>query len=101
MAVVIRLSRGGAKKRPFYKLVVADKRFPRDGRFIDKLGTYNPLLAKDNAERLKFDAEKVKTWLAKGAIPSVTLAKLLTKAGIESPVITKLLKHNANSIKKK
>ena len=65
MAVRIRLSRGGSKKRPFYRIVAADQRAPRDGRFIEKLGTYNPLLPKDSAERLVVDAEKVKSWISK------------------------------------
>ena len=73
MAVRIRLSRGGSKKRPFYRIVAADQRAPRDGRFIEKLGTFNPLLPKDHAERLVLDAEKVKAWMAKGAQPTKSL----------------------------
>ena len=67
MAVRIRLSRGGSKKRPFYRIVAADQRAPRDGRFIERLGSYNPMLPKDHADRLVVDAEKVKSWLSKGA----------------------------------
>src|SRR6267154_2512560 len=69
MSVVIRLARAGTKKRPVYHVVVADSRFPRDGRFIERLGHFNPLLAKDNEARLKLDMDKVKAWLAKGAQP--------------------------------
>ena len=70
MSVVIRLARAGTKKRPVYHVVVADSRFPRDGRFIERLGHFNPLLAKDNEARLNLDMDKVKAWLAKGAQPS-------------------------------
>ncbi len=70
MSVVIRLARAGTKKRPVYHVVVADSRFPRDGRFIERLGHFNPLLPKDNEPRLKLDMDKVKAWLAKGAQPS-------------------------------
>ena len=65
MAVRIRLSRGGSKKRPFYRIVAADQRAPRDGRFIERLGSYNPMLPKDHADRLVVDAEKVKSWISK------------------------------------
>ena len=77
MSVVIRLSRAGTKKRPFYHVVAADSRYPRDGRFIERLGFFNPLLPKDNKERLKVDFEKVKAWLGKGVQPSGTVARLL------------------------
>ena len=77
MAAVIRLARGGAKKRPFYRVVVADKRAPRDGDFIEKLGTFNPLLAKDSAERLVLNQERAKYWLSVGAKPSERVQKLL------------------------
>ena len=70
MPVRIRLSRGGAKKRPFYRIVVADSRRARDGKFIDQVGTYNPMLEKDNPERVKIDLEKTKEWISKGAKPS-------------------------------
>jgi small subunit ribosomal protein S16 len=82
MSVVIRLSRAGTKKRPFYHVVVADSRFPRDGRFIERLGFFNPLLPKDNAERLKLDLEKVKAWMAKGALPTDRVMRFLDAAGV-------------------
>ena len=82
MAVRIRLSRGGSKKRPFYRIVAADQRAPRDGRFIEKLGTYNPLLPKDSAERLVVDAEKVKSWISKGDQPTERLQKLFANLGL-------------------
>mgnify|MGYP003352882063 CR=1 FL=1 len=82
MSVVIRLARAGTKKRPFYHVVVADSRFPRDGRFIERLGYFNPLMAKDNEARLKLDLDKVKDWLAKGAQPSDRVARFLDKAGL-------------------
>jgi small subunit ribosomal protein S16 len=82
MSVVIRLARAGTKKRPFYHVVVADSRFPRDGRFIERLGFFNPLLPKDNELRLKLDLEKVKTWIAKGAQPSDRVMRFLDAAGV-------------------
>ena len=82
MAVRIRLSRGGSKKRPFYRIVAADQRAPRDGRFIERLGSYNPMLPKDHAERLVVDADKVKSWLSKGAQPTERLQKLLSGLGL-------------------
>ncbi len=82
MSVVIRLARAGTKKRPIYHVVVADSRFPRDGRFIERLGFFNPLLPKDNAERLKLDMEKVKAWLAKGAQPTDRVLRFLDAAGL-------------------
>ena len=82
MSVVIRLARAGTKKRPVYHVVVADSRFPRDGRFIERLGHFNPLLPKDNAERLKLDMDKVKAWLAKGAQPSDRVTRFLDAAGV-------------------
>jgi len=81
MATVIRLARGGAKKKPFYRMVVADSRAPRNGDFIEKLGTFNPLLAKDNAARLVVNAERAKHWLSVGAQPSDRVARLF--AGLE------------------
>jgi len=81
MSLKIRLSRGGAKKRPFYRVVVADARMPRDGRFIEKIGTFDPLKAKDDASRLVLDVEKAKDWLAKGAQPTDRVARLLDSAG--------------------
>ena len=83
MSVVIRLARAGTKKRPVYHVVVADSRFPRDGRFIERLGHFNPLLPKDNESRLKLDMDKVKAWLAKGAQPTETVRKLLKIKGID------------------
>ncbi len=82
MPVVLRMARAGTKKRPFYHIVAADSRFPRDGRFIERLGYYNPLLPKDNAERLKLDLDKVKDWIAKGAQPSDRVLRFLDAAGI-------------------
>ena len=82
MPLRIRMSRAGTKKRPFYHLVVADSRFPRDGRFIERLGFFNPLLPKDNAERLKLDLEKVKAWMAKGAVPTDRIMRFLDAAGV-------------------
>ena len=82
MTVKIRLARGGAKKRPFYRVVVADGRSPRDGRFIEKLGTFDPLKAKDDATRLVLDAEKAAAWVAKGAQPTDRVARLLESVGV-------------------
>ena len=83
MAVSIRLSRGGAKKRPYYRIVVADSRNARDGRFIEKVGTYNPLLAKDSPERVKLDGERISHWLSVGAQPSDRVLRFLDAAGIK------------------
>ena len=82
MALAIRLSRGGRKSRPFYRIVVADKRMPRDGRYIEKLGTYNPLLDDQNEERVKLVEERIKYWLSQGAKPSERVAIFLGKAGL-------------------
>jgi small subunit ribosomal protein S16 len=82
MPLKIRMARAGTKKRPVYHIVVADSRSPRDGRFIERLGYFNPLLPKDNAERLRFDIEKTKTWLAKGATPSDRILRFLDAAGV-------------------
>ena len=82
MPVVIRMARAGTKKRPVYHIVVADSRSPRDGRFIERLGHFNPLLPKDNKERLKLDLDKVKAWLAKGAQPSDRVMRFLDAEGI-------------------
>lgn len=81
MALKIRLSRAGAKKRPYYHIVVADVRSPRDGRFIEAVGSWNPTLAKD-AERVKLDNEKIQAWIAKGALPTDRVARFLDQAGI-------------------
>ena len=83
MSVVIRLARAGTKKRPVYHVVVADSRFPRDGRFIERLGHFNPLLPKDNEARLKLDFDKVKAWIAKGAQPSDRVMRFLDAAGVD------------------
>jgi len=85
MAAVIRLARAGAKKKPFYRVVVADRRAPRDGQFIEKLGTFNPLLPKDNANRVVINAERVKHWLSTGALPSDRVNSLLSNLGITKP----------------
>ncbi|MBP5352300.1 MAG: 30S ribosomal protein S16 [Alphaproteobacteria bacterium] len=82
MAVRIRLSRGGSKKRPYYHIVAADQRSPRDGRYIEKLGSYNPLLPQDHENRLVLDTEKVSAWLSKGAQPTERLQKLFANLGI-------------------
>ena len=82
MSLKIRLSRGGAKKRPFYRIVVADARMPRDGRFVEKLGTFDPLKAKDDANRLVLDVEKAKAWIAKGAQPTDRVLRLLDGLGV-------------------
>lgn len=81
MAMKIRLARGGSKKRPFYRIVAADSRMPRDGRFIEKLGTYNPLLPKDSEERVKMNMERIQYWLDKGAQPSDRISRFLEAAG--------------------
>ena len=83
MSLAIRLSRGGAKKRPYYRIVVTDSRSPRDGRFIEKVGTYNPLLAKDSPERIKLDADRIGHWLSVGAQPSDRVLRFLDAAGIK------------------
>lgn len=82
MSVSIRLARGGAKKRPYYRIVVANSRSPRDGAFIEKIGSYNPLLAKDDAKRVQIDAERAKHWLSVGAQPTDRVARFLDAAGV-------------------
>jgi small subunit ribosomal protein S16 len=82
MAMKIRLARGGNKKRPFYRIVAADSRMPRDGRYIEKLGTYNPLLPKDSEERVKMDAERVQYWLGQGAQATDRVTRMLEAAGV-------------------
>ncbi|WP_341702283.1 30S ribosomal protein S16 [Ferrovibrio sp.] len=81
MSVKIRMTRGGAKKRPYYRIVVADSRSPRDGRFIEKIGSYDPMLPKDR-ERVQLDVERVKYWLSKGAQPSDRCARFFSQAGL-------------------
>lgn len=83
MALKIRLARAGAKKRPFFRIVVADSRFPRDGRYIEKLGTYDPKLPKDSPERIKFSEDRVKHWLGVGAQPTDRVLRFLDTGGIE------------------
>ncbi len=82
MSLKIRLTRGGAKKRPYYRIVVADARAPRDGRFIEKIGSYDPMKPKDSAERVVLDTEKVQAWLAKGAQPTDRVLRFLDAAGL-------------------
>jgi small subunit ribosomal protein S16 len=79
----IRLARGGSKKRPHYSIVAADSRMPRDGRFIEKLGTYNPLLPKDSEDRVKMNVERVQHWLSHGAQPTDRVARMLEAAGVK------------------
>ena len=85
MATSIRLSRGGSKKRPYYKIVVADSRSPRDGRFIERIGSYNPMVAHDHPDRLKIDTDRAKHWLGVGAQPTDRVAKFLANAGLMDP----------------
>ena len=92
MALKIRLARAGTKKRPHYNIVIADSRSPRDGRFIEKIGFYNPLLPKDHADRLKLDLEKAKAWMAKGATATDRVHRFLADAGLVKP----LEKNNPN-----
>tara|TARA_R100000322_G_scaffold39804_4_gene24739 strand:- start:2999 stop:3391 length:393 start_codon:yes stop_codon:yes gene_type:complete len=91
----IRLARGGTKKRPFYRIVAADSRMARDGRFIEKLGTYNPLLPKDSEDRVKMDIDRVKAWLAEGAQPTDRVSRMLEAAG----VLEKKERNNPNKAK--
>jgi small subunit ribosomal protein S16 len=100
MALKIRLARGGAKKRPFYSIVVADSRSPRDGRFIEKLGTYNPMLDKGHAQRLTMNAERIKHWLERGAAPTDRIARFLGDAGLgPTPAIRETPKKSAPKAK--
>ncbi len=82
MAMKIRLARGGSKKRPFYRIVAADSRMPRDGRYVEKLGTYNPLLPKDSEERVKMNVERVQYWLGQGAQVTDRVSRMLEAAGV-------------------
>ena len=82
MALKIRLARGGSKKRPYYRIVIADVRSPRDGRFIEKVGSYNPLLPKDSEERVKLDVERIQHWISKGAKPTDRVLRFLDAAGL-------------------
>lgn len=100
MALKIRLARGGAKKRPIYRIVVADARSPRDGRFIERVGTYNPLLPSDHADRIVVDSEKVKKWLAVGAQPTDRLVRVFANLGlVAAPVRTEQTKKCAPKAK--
>ena len=100
MAVRIRLSRGGSKKRPFYRVVAADQRAPRDGRFIEKLGTYNPLLPQDHEQRLVINEERVKYWLGIGAQPTERLEKLFSNLGlVKAPALREQPKKSAPKAK--
>lgn len=92
MAIAIRLARGGMKKRPFYRIVVTDSRQPRDGRFLEKIGTYNPLLPKESPERIKLDGERASYWLGVGAQPSDRVARFLDAMGIRTRAVRENLK---------
>lgn len=92
MAMKIRLARGGSKKRPHYSIVATDSRMPRDGRFLEKLGTYNPLLAKDSEDRVKMDMERVQYWLDQGAAPTDRISRFLEAAGVKPKAERKNLK---------
>lgn len=83
MSISIRLSRGGAKKRPYYRIVVADSRSPRDGKYLEQIGVYNPLLAKDDPARVKLDEDRARHWLGVGAQPSDRVLRFLDKAGVK------------------
>ena len=87
MSMKIRLARGGSKKRPFYAIVATDSRMPRDGRFLEKLGVYNPLLAKDSEDRVKLNAERVQYWLSQGAQPTDRVARFLENAGLKAKTV--------------
>jgi small subunit ribosomal protein S16 len=97
MSLRIRLSRGGTKKRPHYNIVIADSHSPRDGRFIEKIGFYNPLLPREHADRLKLDLEKAKAWIDKGAVASDRVHRFLSDAGVVKP----LTKNNPEKAKPK
>ncbi len=88
MSVSLRLSRGGSKKRPYYKVVVANSRSPRDGAYLEQVGTYNPLLAKDDANRVRLVEDRVRYWLGVGAQPTDRVARMLDKAGIKERAAT-------------
>lgn len=92
MAMKIRLARGGSKKRPHYAIVATDSRMPRDGRFLEKLGTYNPLLPKDSEDRVKMDMERIQYWLGQGAQPTDRIARFLEAAGAKDKAERKNMK---------
>jgi small subunit ribosomal protein S16 len=87
MSMKIRLARGGSNKRPYYSIVASDSRMPRDGRFLEKLGTYNPLLAKDAENRITMDVERVQYWLGQGAQPTDRVARFLENAGLMAKTV--------------
>ena len=96
MALKIRLARGGAKKRPYYRIVVAEASAPRDGRFVERLGSYNPMVPKDHEDRLKLDGEKIAQWMGKGAQPTDRVARLIAQAGLgAAPAIPEQTKKSA------
>jgi small subunit ribosomal protein S16 len=101
MALKIRMARAGAKKRPFYYIVVADSRSPRDGRFIEKLGSYNPMLPKESPERVKLNQERIKHWLSVGALPSERVTRFLADASMAAkPAIREQPKKSAPRAKR-
>jgi small subunit ribosomal protein S16 len=100
MALKIRMTRGGAKKRPFYSIVVAEHTSPRDGRFIEKLGTYNPMVAREHPERVRLNTDRIKHWISVGAKPSDRVARFLADAGLgEKPAIRETPKKSAPKAK--
>ncbi|ANC90686.1 30S ribosomal protein S16 [Azospirillum sp. 11R-A] len=100
MALKIRLARGGAKKRPFYSIVIADARSPRDGRFIEKIGTYNPMLPREHEQRIILNAERAKHWLSVGAQPTDRVVHFLANAGlVEKPAVRETPKKSAPKAK--
>jgi len=107
MATKIRLARGGSKKRPYYRIVVADVRAPRDGKFIEKVGTYNPLLTKENPERITLNEERIKYWIGAGATPTervadfLVTAKLFQRSKHDQKVLDERIKTSQEAIKKK
>jgi small subunit ribosomal protein S16 len=100
MALKIRMSRGGAKKRPFYSIVVAEHTSPRDGRFIEKLGTYNPMVGREHPDRVRLNTERIKHWVSVGARPSDRVARFLADAGLgEKPAVRETPKKSAPKAK--
>ena len=100
MALKIRMTRGGAKKRPFYSIVVAEHTSPRDGRFIEKLGTYNPMVAKEHPDRIRLNTDRITHWVSVGALPSDRVARFLADAGLgERPKIRETPKKSAPKAK--
>src|ERR1043166_6558349 len=101
MSISMRLSRGGSKKRPYYRIVVANSRAPRDGRYLEQIGTYNPLLAKDDSARVKLVEDRARYWLGVGAQPTDRVARFLDKAGIKERAATANLKKGEPGAKAK